>query len=193
MVKYSIVVPAYNEEKSLQLFYNAVTPMMENLQEEYEMIFVNDGSKDKSGEILREFHKERPDIVKIIDFNGNYGQHTAIVAAFERTKGDVVVTLDADLQNPPEEIGKLLQKIDEGCDSVGGYRKQREDTALRRYCSKTVNFARDKMTNIRMKDQGCMLRAYKRKVVEAILKTNERSLFIPALAYTFSLKMVWSL
>lgn len=182
----SVVIPVYNEEGNLHHLFTRLCNAMDALGKSWEVIFVNDGSKDKSGEILREFHKERPDIVKIIDFNGNYGQHTAIVAAFERTKGDVVVTLDADLQNPPEEIGKLLQKIDEGCDSVGGYRKQREDTALRRYCSKTVNFARDKMTNIRMKDQGCMLRAYKRKVVEAILKTNERSLFIPALAYTFS-------
>ena len=90
------------------------------------------------------------------------------------------------MQNPPEEIEKLLQKIDEGYDTVGGYRKVREDTAMRRYCSKFVNFARDKMTNIRMKDQGCMLRAYKRNIVQAILQTNERSLFIPALAYTYS-------
>lgn len=182
----SVVIPVYNEEGNLRHLFDRLCKTMDSLGRSWEVIFVNDGSRDSSGEMLRGFCAERPDVVKLIDFNGNYGQHTAIIAAFERTAGDVIVTLDADLQNPPEEIGKLLAKIDEGCDSVGGYRKQREDTALRRYCSKIVNFARDKMTNIRMKDQGCMLRAYKRNVVDAILKTNERSLFIPALAYTFS-------
>ncbi|MFR6032081.1 MAG: glycosyltransferase [Bacilli bacterium] len=135
---------------------------------------------------MREFAEKRPDVVKVIDFNGNFGQHTAIISAFERVSGDTVVTLDADLQNPPEEIGKLLKRIDEGCDAVGGYRRQREDSPLRKYASKLVNFARDKMTNIRMKDQGCMLRAYKRNIVDAIVRTNERSMFIPALAYTFA-------
>lgn len=124
--------------------------------------FINDGSRDASGTLLRDYQKERPDVVRIIDFNGNFGQHTAIIAGFERAKGDVVVTLDADLQNPPEEIGKLIKKIDEGYDVVGAYRKTREDSFFRKYASKLVNFARDKMTNIRMKDQGCMLRAYKK-------------------------------
>ena len=96
------------------------------------------------------------------------------------------MTLDADLQNPPEEIGKLIKKIDEGYDVVGAYRKTREDSFFRKYASKLVNFARDKMTNIRMKDQGCMLRAYKKNVVDGIIHTNERSLFIPALAYTLA-------
>ncbi len=182
----SVVIPVYNEEENLQSLFERLCRTMDSIGKPWEVIFVNDGSKDRSGEILRRFCKERPGTVKLIDFNGNYGQHTAIIAAFERAAGEVVVTLDADLQNPPEEIVKLLEKIDEGCDSVGGYRKQREDTALRRYCSKIVNIARDKMTNIRMKDQGCMLRAYKRNVIKAILGTNERSLFIPALAYTFS-------
>ena len=159
---------------------------MDAIGKSWEVIFANDGSKDNSGKILREFAEKRPDVVKVIDFNGNFGQHTAIISAFERVSGDTVVTLDADLQNPPEEIGKLLKRIDEGCDAVGGYRRQREDSPLRKYASKLVNFARDKMTNIRMKDQGCMLRAYKRNIVDAIVRTNERSMFIPALAYTFA-------
>jgi len=182
----SVIIPVYNEEQNLRPLFERLCKTMDALGKSWEVIFTNDGSKDASGKILREFCAARPGVVKLIDFNGNFGQHTAIVAAFERSSGEVIVTLDADLQNPPEEIGKLLAKIDEGYDSVGGYRKQREDTATRRYCSKIVNFAREKMTNITMKDQGCMLRAYKRNIVEAILKTNERSLFIPALAYTFS-------
>jgi undecaprenyl-phosphate 4-deoxy-4-formamido-L-arabinose transferase len=181
----SVIIPVYNEEENLRPLFARLCSAMDTLGKSWEVIFTNDGSVDSSGAILREFCKER-DNVRLIDFNGNFGQHTAIIAGFEKASGDVIITLDADLQNPPEEIGKLLQKIDEGYDTVGGYRKVREDTAMRRYCSKFVNFARDKMTNIRMKDQGCMLRAYKRNIVQAILQTNERSLFIPALAYTYS-------
>ena len=181
----SVIIPVYNEEENLRPLFARLCSAMDTLGKSWEVIFTNDGSVDSSGVILREFCKER-DNVRLIDFNGNFGQHTAIIAGFEKASGDVIITLDADLQNPPEEIGKLLQKIDEGYDTVGGYRKVREDTAMRRYCSKFVNFARDKMTNIRMKDQGCMLRAYKRNIVQAILQTNERSLFIPALAYTYS-------
>lgn len=181
----SIIIPVYNEEENLKPLFERLCSAMDTLGKSWEVIFTNDGSTDSSGTILKEFCKERSN-VRLIDFNGNFGQHTAIIAGFEKASGDVIITLDADLQNPPEEIGKLLRKIDEGYDTVGGYRKVREDTAMRRYCSKFVNFARDKMTNIRMKDQGCMLRAYKRNIVQAILQTNERSLFIPALAYTYS-------
>lgn len=181
----TVIIPVYNEEENLKPLFARLCSAMDTLGKSWEVIFTNDGSTDSSGTILKEFCKER-DNVRLIDFNGNFGQHTAIIAGFEKASGDVIITLDADLQNPPEEIGKLLRKIDEGYDTVGGYRKVREDTAMRRYCSKFVNFARDKMTNIRMKDQGCMLRAYKRNIVQAILQTNERSLFIPALAYTYS-------
>ena len=173
----SVIIPVYNEEGNL-------APLFKRLP--WEVIFINDGSRDASGTLLRDYQKERPDVVRIIDFNGNFGQHTAIIAGFERAKGDIFVTLDADLQNPPEEIGKLIKKIDEGYDVVGAYRKTREDSFFRKYASKLVNFSRDKMTNIRMKDQGCMLRAYKKNVVEGIIHTNERSLFIPALAYTLA-------
>lgn len=182
----SVVIPVFNEEGNLPQLFKRLCAAMDSLGKSWEVIFINDGSVDSSGMLLREFNKERPDVVKIIDFNGNFGQHTAIISGFERASGDTIVTLDADLQNPPEEIGKLLAKIDEGHDAVGGYRKVREDTHMRRYASKCVNFAREKMTNISMKDQGCMLRAYKRNIVEAIIRTGERSMFIPALAYTFA-------
>ena len=181
----SVVIPVYNEEANLPELFERLCKSMDSIGKSWEVIFVNDGSRDKSGEILREFAKKR-DNVKVIDFNGNFGQHTAIIAGFERVSGQTIVTLDADLQNPPEEIKKLLEKVDEGYDAVGGYRKQREDSAMRRYPSKVVNYLRDKMTTIRMKDQGCMLRAYHRKIVDAIIQTNERSMFIPALAYTFA-------
>ena len=182
----SVVIPIYNEEGNLATLFARLCKAMDALGKSWEVIFINDGSKDASGALLRDYQKQRPDVVRIIDFNGNFGQHTAITAGFERAKGDTIVTLDADLQNPPEEIHKLIEKIDEGYDVVGAYRKTREDSLFRKYASKLVNFARDKMTSIRMKDQGCMLRAYKRNVVEGIVQTNERSLFIPALAYTLA-------
>ena len=182
----SVVIPVYNEEGNLATLFARLCKAMDALGKSWEVIFVNDGSKDASSALLRDYQKQRPDVVRIIDFNGNFGQHTAITAGFERAKGDTIVTLDADLQNPPEEIHKLIEKIDEGYDVVGAYRKTREDSLFRKYASKLVNFARDKMTSIRMKDQGCMLRAYKRNVVEGIVQTNERSLFIPALAYTLA-------
>lgn len=182
----SVVIPVYNEEGNLATLFARLCKAMDALGKSWEVIFVNDGSKDASGALLRDYQKQRPDVVRIIDFNGNFGQHTAITAGFERAKGDTIVTLDADLQNPPEEIHKLIEKIDDGYDVVGAYRKTREDSLFRKYASKLVNFARDKMTSIRMKDQGCMLRAYKRNVVEGIIQTNERSLFIPALAYTLA-------
>lgn len=182
----SVVIPVYNEEGNLATLFARLCKAMDALGKSWEVIFVNDGSKDASGALLRDYQKQRPDVVRIIDFNGNFGQHTAITAGFERAKGGTIVTLDADLQNPPEEIHKLIEKIDEGYDVVGAYRKTREDSLFRKYASKLVNFARDKMTSIRMKDQGCMLRAYKRNVVEGIVQTNERSLFIPALAYTLA-------
>ena len=158
----SVIIPVYNEEGNLAPLFKRLCKSMDEIGRPWEVIFINDGSRDASGTLLRDYQKERPDVVRIIDFNGNFGQHTAIIAGFERAKGDVVVTLDADLQNPPEEIGKLIKKIDEGYDVVGAYRKTREDSFFRKYASKLVNFARDKMTNIRMKDQGCMLRAYKK-------------------------------
>lgn len=182
----SVIIPVYNEEGNLAPLFKRLCKSMDEIGRPWEVIFINDGSRDASGTLLRDYQKERPDVVRIIDFNGNFGQHTAIIAGFERAKGDIVVTLDADLQNPPEEIGKLIKKIDEGYDVVGAYRKTREDSFFRKYASKLVNFARDKMTNIRMKDQGCMLRAYKKNVVDGIIHTNERSLFIPALAYTLA-------
>ncbi len=182
----SIVVPVYNEEENLRPLFDRIVETMDGLGKSWELIFTNDGSKDNSLKLLKAFHEERPDVVKIVDFNGNFGQHTAIIAAFERASGNVVVTLDADLQNPPEEIVKLLEKIDEGYDCVGGYRKERNDTPGRRYASRLVNLMREKMTDIKMLDQGCMLRAYKKNIVDAIVKSRERSMFIPALAYTFA-------
>jgi undecaprenyl-phosphate 4-deoxy-4-formamido-L-arabinose transferase len=182
----SVVIPVYNEQENLEALFTRLTAVLDRLVRPFEILFTNDGSRDRSGAMLKEFHDRRPKQVRVIDFNGNFGQHMAIMAAFERARGDVIVTLDADLQNPPEEIPKLLAAIEAGHDVVGGYRKNRRDTFFRRYASKAINGIRSKITNIRMRDQGCMLRAYRRNIIESIVASEETSTFIPALAYSFA-------
>jgi len=182
----SVVIPVYNEQENLEALFSRLTAVMDRTGKPWEVLFTNDGSRDNSGKLLMDFHKQRPKQVRVIDFNGNFGQHMAIMAAFERVRGDVVVTLDADLQNPPEEIPKLLAAIEAGHDSVGGYRKNRQDTFFRKYASKIINTIRAKVTKIQMRDQGCMLRAYRKSIVESIVASGETSTFIPALAYSYS-------
>jgi undecaprenyl-phosphate 4-deoxy-4-formamido-L-arabinose transferase len=182
----SIVVPVYNEELNLPALFARLYAVLDALGRTYEIIFTNDGSTDGSINLLRTQFSARPEVTRVIDFNSNYGQHMAIMAAFERVRGDVVVTLDADLQNPPEEIPKLLAAIDAGHDYVGGYRIARRDTAFRTWASKVINRVRDHTTDIQMTDHGCMLRAYRRTVVDAIVASGAINTFIPALAYTFA-------
>src|SRR3989338_10050252 len=150
----SIVIPVYNEEENLPTLWKRLVPALNSLSCQYEILFTNDGSRDNSINLLKTFFKERPKHVRIIDFQGNFGQHMAIMAAFEKAKGDVVLTLDADLQNPPEEIYKLLEAHHQGHDCVGSYRADRQDTFFRTYASKIINKIRESITDIRMKDQG---------------------------------------
>ena len=185
-VPLSIVIPVYNEELNLPTLFTRLYPVLDALGRRYEIIFTNDGSHDRSIELLRAQYAARPDVTRVIDFNTNYGQHMAIMAAFEHVRGEVIVTLDADLQNPPEEIPALLKEIDAGHDYVGGYRLKRQDSFFRTYASKIINFAREKLTSIQMTDQGCMLRAYKRPIIDAIVRSGAINTFIPALAYSFS-------
>jgi undecaprenyl-phosphate 4-deoxy-4-formamido-L-arabinose transferase len=182
----SVVIPVYNEEAVLPALFARLYPALDALGIAYEIVFVNDGSQDKSAAVLREQFQKRPDVTRVVLFNGNFGQHMAIMAGFEYVRGQRVVTLDADLQNPPEEIGKLLKLMDEGHDYVGSVRRQRQDAAWRRWASKATNRFRERITRIRMTDQGCMLRAYDRPIVDAIRASREVSTFIPALAYSFS-------
>jgi undecaprenyl-phosphate 4-deoxy-4-formamido-L-arabinose transferase len=185
-VQLSVVIPVYNEELNLPVLFTRLYPVLDALGRRYEVIFTNDGSHDRSIELLTAQHAARPDVTRVIDFNANYGQHMAIMAAFERVRGDVIVTLDADLQNPPEEIPALLAKIDAGHDYVGGFRLNRQDSFFRKYASRVINLVREKTTSIEMTDQGCMLRAYSRAIVDAIVRSGAINTFIPALAYSFS-------
>jgi undecaprenyl-phosphate 4-deoxy-4-formamido-L-arabinose transferase len=186
VVALSVVIPVYNEELNLPVLFGRLYPVLDALARSYEVIFTNDGSADRSFEVLRAQHASRPDVTRVIDFNANYGQHMAIMAAFERVRGDVIVTLDADLQNPPEEIPKLLEKIDAGHDYVGGFRLNRQDSFFRTSASRLINYVREHTTNIEMTDQGCMLRAYRRPIIEAIVRSGAINTFIPALAYSFA-------
>ncbi|MDR3155903.1 MAG: glycosyltransferase [Holosporaceae bacterium] len=182
----SIVIPVFNEQENINILCDRLFKTMDSLKKKYEVIIIDDGSKDQTPQMLQELFLRRSDVLRIITFNGNYGQYVAILAGFEHVRGDVVVTLDADLQNLPEEIPHLLEKIDEGYDLVGGYRARRQDSFFRTYASKIINFIRERATGISMKDHGCMLRAYRRYIINEVIKTRETSTFITALAQKFA-------
>ena len=182
----SVVIPIYNEEAGLAKLFARLYPALDALNIPYEIIFVNDGSRDNSVAILAEQFRQRPDVTRVVLFNGNYGQHMAILAGFEATRGEITVTLDADLQNPPEEIYKLIAKMREGYDYVGSIRRVRQDSAWRTIASKLMNRLRERITNISITDQGNMLRAYGRNVIDLVNQCGEVNTFVPALAYKFS-------
>jgi undecaprenyl-phosphate 4-deoxy-4-formamido-L-arabinose transferase len=181
----TVVVPVYNEEGNLRPLFDRLYPAMQKIGRPFEIIFTDDGSRDRSLVILKELAGLHPE-VKVIEFNGNFGQHMAILAAFEKSSGEIVITLDADLQNPPEEIPKLVTEMEKGHDVVGSIRQKRLDTFFRKTASLMVNVVTRKITGIRMSDYGCMLRAYHRNVVDNINRCQETTTFIPALAQTFS-------
>ena len=180
----SLVIPVYNEEKNISLLMERLTPIMQGIGTPYEIILVDDGSSDKSLSLLQGF-TSRPE-VKVVELTRNYGQHAAIMAGFSLVRGEIVITLDADLQNPPEEIPRLVAKMEEGnFDVVGTIRRARKDSLFRILPSKVVNMVTRKITGVNLKDWGCMLRAYRRPVVERMISCHEHATFIPALATHF--------
>ncbi len=181
----SIVIPAYNEEESLRALFESLYPVMEGIGRPYEIIFINDGSRDSTLGILYDLYLSHPE-VKIIDLNGNFGQHMAIMAGFENVRGDIIITLDADLQNPPEEIPNIVAKMDEGHDLVGTYRKGRQDPLFRKVASKMVNKFTNRIARLNIRDYGCMLRGYSRRIVDIINISRESTTFIPALGQKFA-------
>ena len=192
MVPYlSIVIPIYNEEANIINLWKRLSKVLEehfqDPRKTWEVIFTDDGSRDQSLFMLLAIARDEPR-VSVVEFNRNYGQHSAIFGAFAVVQGEVVVTMDADLQNPPEEIPSLVAKIEEGFDVVGGWRQGRtdNDSFLRTMPSKIVNAVTRRTTGVRLHDYGCMLRAYRREIVDAMLLCKERSSFIPALANSFA-------
>ncbi|HTV50468.1 MAG TPA: glycosyltransferase [Steroidobacteraceae bacterium] len=182
----SIIIPVYNEEASLPSLFSRLYATLDRLGLPYECIFIDDGSRDRSAALLRTQQQARPAETRVILFQRNFGQHAAILAGFEHAAGELVITLDADLQNPPEEIPRLIEAARAGHDYVGTVRRGRQDHFARRYLSRLINVVRERTTPIRITDQGCMLRAYSRSVVQAVNACEEMNTFIPALAYLFA-------
>ncbi|PKN26808.1 MAG: undecaprenyl-phosphate 4-deoxy-4-formamido-L-arabinose transferase [Deltaproteobacteria bacterium HGW-Deltaproteobacteria-21] len=182
----SIVVPVFNEEENLKEFIERCLAVCDSLGNPCEIILVDDGSTDRSGQMIEETAERNLGRIVGVFLNRNYGQHAAVMAGFARSKGGIVVTLDADLQNPPEEIPRLVEKISQGFDVVGSVRVPRRDSPFRRAASWLINKAVQKATGILMNDYGCMLRAYRRPIVNAMLGCQERSTFVPVLANGFA-------
>jgi undecaprenyl-phosphate 4-deoxy-4-formamido-L-arabinose transferase len=181
----SIVVPVLDEAPSLAELHDRLARTLKDVGQPYEVIFVDDGSRDGSADVLRDLHA-RDGAVKVVRFNRNYGQHAAVLAGMERARGDVVVTLDADLQNPPEEIPRLLAALTDGVDVAGGWRVGRRDPWARRAASWAANRLTSAIVGVRLRDYGCMLRAYRRSVVDQIVACPGGGQFIPALGASFA-------
>ena len=182
----SIVIPVFNEAENLDNLLRRCLTTCRNLGHPFEIILIDDGSKDGSAQKITAAAQANDGLVIGVLLNRNYGQHAAVMAGFAEAKGDIIVTLDADLQNPPEEIPNLVQKIEEGYDVVGSIRALRQDNLFRRIASWIVNKAAQKATGVVMHDYGCMLRAYRKSIVRAMLLCQERSTFIPVLANGFA-------
>jgi undecaprenyl-phosphate 4-deoxy-4-formamido-L-arabinose transferase len=187
--KVSVVIPVFNEEANLPALLPRLLPVMDGLGRPWEVVFVDDGSRDRSLEILKAEAARNPG-VKVVELVRNAGQHMAIMAAFTATEGEYVITLDADLQNPPEEIPKLVREMDLGHDVVGTVRAKRKDTFFRKAASRLVNRTTAAITGIRLNDYGCMLRGYHRDVVDVMNASEEASTFIPALAQQYARRPV---
>ncbi|SFU33543.1 undecaprenyl-phosphate 4-deoxy-4-formamido-L-arabinose transferase [Xenorhabdus koppenhoeferi] len=186
--KVSVVIPVYNEEESLPQLLERTIAACQKLEQEYELILIDDGSRDSSADILTQAAEIPENHVIAILLNRNYGQHSAIMAGFHQSDGDLIITLDADLQNPPEEIPRLVKTAEEGYDVVGTRRANRQDSWFRKSASKIINAMITRVTGRSMGDYGCMLRAYRRHIIRAMLQCHERSTFIPILANTFARK-----
>src|ERR1700677_3261210 len=188
--KLSVVIPVYNEEQVLPTLFARLYPALDALGISYECVFINDGSKDRSVALLRQQFQRRPRETRVVLFHANFGQHSAVMAGLAYARGEYVVTMDADLQNPPEEIGKLVGMLDKGYDYVGTIRIQRQDSLWRRWLSKGVNKVREWITPVRITDQGCMMRGYSRFIVAALNETREVNTFFPALASLYAMNPI---
>ncbi len=185
----SVVIPVFNEAQNLEALHARLARVLGALGQSSEILFVDDGSADGSLECLRRL-QAKDERIRIIQLNRNYGQHAAVFAGMDHARGAVVVTLDADLQNPPEEIPRLLAVLEEGHDVVGGWRQQRRDPLIRRLMSRAMNRVTSAAVGVRMHDYGCMLRVYRREVVDLLRGCREVSSFIPALANCFAASAV---
>lgn len=182
----SVVIPVFNEEACLPMLFERLYTALDARGLTYEVVFVDDGSSDRSAALLREQFERRPAETHVVLLRRNFGQHAALRAGFRHTRGRYVVTLDADLQNPPEDIATIVDKLEAGFDCVGGVRSTREDSWFRRTASRGANWLRERTTRIRMSDHGCMLRGYHRSLVDVLNQLSDVNAYLPALAYTLA-------
>jgi glycosyltransferase involved in cell wall biosynthesis len=180
MVDLSIVLPIYNEEQNLGILYKELKEVLDKLNKKYELIFVDDGSKDRSFLVLK-FIKEKDPKVKIIRFRKNFGQTAAMDAGIRASKGNIIITLDSDLQNDPRDIPRLIEKINQGYDVVSGWRYNRKDSLSKKFMSRGANILRKLILNDKIHDSGCTLKAYKKECFNNFRLYGETHRFIPAL------------
>jgi undecaprenyl-phosphate 4-deoxy-4-formamido-L-arabinose transferase len=181
----SVVIPVYNEKDNLPELIDRCLAACKETGHSFEIILVDDGSRDGSSDIVSQAADDHPEVVTVI-LNRNYGQHPAVLAGMNQSRGEIVITLDADLQNPPEEIPNLVHEMDRGVDVVGTVREDRQDAVFRRLASAVINWIVRRSTGVMMHDYGCMLRAYRRPIVNAVLQCREGSTFVPILANSFA-------
>jgi len=178
----SVVIPVYNEEESVELLESRTREVLEKLGKTFEIVFVDDGSKDRTFALLEKNHQLHP-TTKIVKFRGNYGQSAAMAAGFEAAKGDVVIAMDGDLQNDPKDIPRMLEKLDEGYDVVAGWRKNRRDKLImRKIPSKIANKIICSVTKVQLHDTGCSLKVFRKEIIKKVKLYGELHRFIPALA-----------
>jgi glycosyltransferase involved in cell wall biosynthesis len=177
----SVVVPLLDEERTLETLYAEIAASLERQGDEFELIFVDDGSSDGSMSVLTRLHDELPNVV-VVHLRRNFGKAAALQAGFLEARGDVIVTIDADLQDDPAEIPKLLAKLDEGFDLVSGWKTRRNDPFLRRLFSRIFNWATGAVSGVRLHDVNCGLKAYRAEVLQGMRLYGELHRFIPILA-----------
>ena len=181
----SLVIPVYNEEKNLPHLFEAIYTVLPPMNKSWEVILVNDGSRDRSLDVLREYATKDPEHVRVVAFRRNFGQTAAIAAGIDYASGETIVLLDADLQNDPADIPMLLAKLDEGYDLVSGWRKDRKDNAITRNLpSHAANWLISQVTGVHLHDYGCTLKAYRRDALAGFRLYGEMHRFIPVFAHS---------
>ncbi|MBT3320868.1 MAG: glycosyltransferase family 2 protein [Anaerolineae bacterium] len=187
----SLVIPVYNEEESLPHLFEAIHAALEDFPHTWEVLLVDDGSKDQSISVLKELAKKDPEHIRVVAFRRNFGQTAAMAAGIDHAKGEIIVLLDADLQNDPADIPMMLKKLDEGYDVVSGWRKDRKDTYLTRTLpSNMANGLISRVTGVELHDYGCTLKAYRREVLTGFKLYGEMHRFIPVFAHSVGAKIV---
>jgi glycosyltransferase involved in cell wall biosynthesis len=190
MPNLSLIVPVYNEEKNLPLLIEAIQKALDPLPYTWEVVLVDDGSEDSSLQVLTELAERSPDHLRVVSFRRNFGQTAAIAAGLDYARGEIIILLDADMQNDPADIPMLLEKLDEGYDLVSGWRKRRQDAYLTRTLpSNLANMLISRVTGVPLHDYGCTLKAYRREVLEGFRLYGEMHRFIPVFANSVGAKI----